>query len=101
MSKPLTAITPTAGLGVQQITVRYFAWLRERVGKSEETIYIPMSVSTVAGLADWLASRGPDYAAAFEQRDVIRVAVDHAHARPTDSIKGAREVGFFPPITGG
>jgi molybdopterin synthase sulfur carrier subunit len=96
-----STMTPTSGLGVQQITVRYFAWLRERVGKSEETIYIPMSVGTVAALLDWLASRGPEYAAAFEQREVIRVAINHAHAKATDSLKGAREVGFFPPITGG
>lgn len=94
-------MTLTVGLGVQRITVRYFAWLRERIGKSEETIYIPMSVATVAGLAEWLSQRGPEYAAAFEPRDLIRAAVDHAHAKPADSIKGAKEIGFFPPVTGG
>ena len=36
----------------------YFAWLRERVGKTEEVVTVPEQVATVADLMEWLAGRG-------------------------------------------
>ncbi len=83
------------------VTLRYFAWLRERVGRSEEVLDVPSGVKTVADLILWLKDRGPEYAAAFERADVIRAAVDHTHVRQEAPIAGAREIGFFPPVTGG
>ena len=79
----------------------YFAWLRERVGLSEEVIEPPASVSTVGDLIGWLAGRGENYAHAFEKPDVVRTALDKRHARKTEKIAGAVEVAFFPPMTGG
>lgn len=81
--------------------ILYFAWVRERVGKAEETVEPPPSVGTVAELMDWLAGRDEGYAHAFENRRVIRAALDQAHAKPETSIAGAREIAFFPPMTGG
>ena len=81
--------------------VKYFAWVRERVGKSEETLEPPPSVQTVAELMAWLAERGEAYAHAFETPRVIRAAIDHAHVKPDAMIAGAREIAFFPPMTGG
>jgi sulfur-carrier protein len=49
----------------------------------------------------WLASRGEEYAHAFENPNVIRAAIDHHHVRPDAAIKGAGEIAFFPPMTGG
>ncbi len=79
----------------------YFAWVRERVGKGEEIVDLPADIASVADLVGWLKSRGPEYAAAFARADVIRAAVDRAHVKPTASIRGAREIAFFPPVTGG
>ena len=84
-----------------QVKVRYFAWVRERIGKSEEMIDVPSHLVTVADVAKWLASRGPDYARAFENTAVIRAALDQVHVKPTAPIAGAREIAFFPPVTGG
>jgi molybdopterin synthase sulfur carrier subunit len=83
------------------VTVRYFAWVRERVGKGEELVELPGGVATIADLVDWLRTRGPEYAAAFERPDVIRAAINRAHVKPSASIAGAREIAFFPPVTGG
>ncbi len=83
------------------VTLRYFAWLRERIGRSEEVLDVPSGVTTVADLILWLKSRGPEYAHAFERAAVIRAAIDHAHASQEAPIAGAREIGFFPPVTGG
>jgi molybdopterin synthase sulfur carrier subunit len=71
------------------------------VGKSEETVEPPSSVRTVDDLINWLALRGESYAHAFETPRVIRAAIDHAHVKPDAMISGAREIAFFPPMTGG
>ena len=81
--------------------VLYFAWVRERVGKPEEDVAPPASVATVGDLIAWLSGRGEGYAHAFENPRVIRAAIDRAHVRPDATIAGAREIAFFPPMTGG
>ncbi|WP_027581165.1 molybdopterin converting factor subunit 1 [Bradyrhizobium sp. Ai1a-2] len=81
--------------------VKYFAWVRERIGKAEETIEPPADIRTVGELIDWLAARDDAYAYAFEKPRVIRAAIDHAHVRQDAAISGAREIAFFPPMTGG
>ena len=81
--------------------VKYFAWVRERVGKEEETIEPPASVRTVDDLIAWLTKQSEAYAYAFEKPKVIRAAIDHAHVKPDATIAGAREIAFFPPMTGG
>ena len=79
----------------------YFAWVRERIGKPEEEIDPPAGVRTVAELVAWLAGRGEEYAYAFENAKAIRAAVDRNHVKPDAPIAGAREIAFFPPMTGG
>ena len=81
--------------------VKYFAWVRERIGKAEESIEPPDSVRTVGELIAWLSARGESYAYAFEKPKVIRAAIDHAHVKSDTAISGAREIAFFPPMTGG
>ena len=81
--------------------LRYFAWVRERVGKTEEDIELPAAVATVSDLLAWLSSRGEDYAHAFANPKVIRVAIDRSHVRSDSALEGAREIAFFPPMTGG
>jgi sulfur-carrier protein len=83
------------------VKLRYFAWVRERIGKPEETIHVPPDIATVGELMTWLASRGEEYAYAFENAKVIRAAIDQRHVRADATIKGAGEIAFFPPMTGG
>ena len=81
--------------------LKYFAWVRERVGKSEEVVELPVGITTVADLMGWLAGRGEEYAYAFENPKVIRAAIDRTHVRADTRIDGAHEIAFFPPMTGG
>ena len=83
------------------VKLLYFAWVRERIGLAEEEIEPPASIATVGDLMRWLAGRGEEYAHAFENPKVIRAAIDRAHARSDAAIAGAREIAFFPPMTGG
>ncbi|WP_407158914.1 molybdopterin converting factor subunit 1 [Bradyrhizobium sp. STM 3557] len=81
--------------------VKYFAWVRERIGKAEETLEPPADVRTVSELIVWLSNQGEGYAYAFEKPKVIRAAIDHTHVQADAAIAGAREIAFFPPMTGG
>ena len=79
----------------------YFAWVRERIGKADETVDLPADVTTVADLVAWQRGRGEEYAHAFEYAGIVRAAIDRVHAKPETSIAGASEIAFFPPMTGG
>jgi molybdopterin synthase sulfur carrier subunit len=79
----------------------YFAWLKEKVGKSAEDIALPSDIATVSELIAWLKTRGPEFAQAFAREAVIRAAIDRAHVRHDARIGDAREIAFFPPVTGG
>jgi sulfur-carrier protein len=83
------------------VKILYFAWVREKIGKAEEIIDLPTDVRTVADLVAWLKQRGPEYVEAFARPGVVRAAVDQVHVQPTASILEAREIAFFPPVTGG
>lgn len=79
----------------------YFAWVRERAGVERETVTPPAGVETVGQLADWLATRGEGHKAAFADPARLRAAIDLNMAGFDAPIADAREVAFFPPVTGG
>ena len=79
----------------------YFAWVREKLGKQEEELTPPEDVRTVGELLRWLRGLDADHAEALADENVLRVAVDQQHADFDTPISGAREIAFFPPVTGG
>lgn len=81
------------------MTLLYFAWLRQKIGKSEETLTVP--VSDVAGLIAHLKTLGPHYEEAFADLSRIRVAVNQRHTGMDARIGTQDEIAFFPPVTGG
>ena len=83
------------------VKILYFAWVREKIGRAEDHVDVPPNIETIAQLVDWLKQRGPEYAEAFARSDVVRVAINQVHVKATASIAGAREIAFFPPVTGG
>ncbi len=81
--------------------ILYFAWLRQRTGIAEETVVPPPEVATIADLMAWLGTRGPGHAAAFADPAQVRAALDQDFCGPATPLGSAREVAFFPPVTGG
>jgi sulfur-carrier protein len=79
----------------------YFAWVRERIGKGEEELEIPAEVKTAGDLVTWLATLGEGYEEALRFPRAIRVAVNQEHVEHHELIADAREIGIFPPMTGG
>ena len=89
------------GAPARTVTLVYFAWVRERTGTAREQIVLPAAVGTLGELVAWLRTRGPGYEHAFARPEVIRAAINQTHAKPDASLDGAREIAFFPPVTGG
>jgi molybdopterin synthase sulfur carrier subunit len=83
------------------VRIVYFAWVRERIGKGEEELDIPDEVKTAGDLVSWLATLGESYEEALRVPRAIRVAVNQEHVEHNELIAGAREIGIFPPMTGG
>lgn len=84
-----------------RVKLVYFAWVRERIGKGEEELDLPHSVVTAGDLLNHLKTLGEEYEFALQYPEVIRVAVDQEHIEHDEPIAGAREIGVFPPMTGG
>ena len=81
--------------------ILYFAWVRQRTGIDEEEVTVPESVRDVAGLLDWLKSRGPGFEEALQDPSAIRIAVNQEFAQPESALSPDDEVALFPPMTGG
>ncbi|MDE0347173.1 MAG: molybdopterin converting factor subunit 1 [Boseongicola sp.] len=81
------------------IDVLYFAWIRERIGERSEQI--ESDAATVTELVEELRTRSEAHALAFSDMTAVRVAIDQDLAAMDASLAGAREVAFFPPMTGG
>ena len=82
-----------------KIKILYFAWVRERVGRSKETV--ETNASTVAELVDELIDRDAAYGAVFKDLSQIKVAVDQELSDLNTPLTHVLEVAFFPPMTGG
>jgi molybdopterin synthase sulfur carrier subunit len=81
--------------------VQYFAWVRERIGRTEEEVEPPATVRTLGEFIGWLAQQGEEYQFAFIAPNAVRGALDRVHATKDTLIAGAKEIALFPPMTGG
>ncbi|MCI4589798.1 molybdopterin converting factor subunit 1 [Sphingobium sp. BYY-5] len=83
------------------LTIVYFAWVREAIGRDEEQVERPEAGATVADLIAIMAARGGGYVEALSDTSRLRAALDQRFV-PLDTMIGdAREVALFPPVTGG
>ena len=85
----------------QTVKLVYFAWVRERIGRADEEIVLPDGVRTPADLMGHLSRTDETYANAFAEPAAVRVALDKRVAEHDAPLAGAREIAFFPPMTGG
>jgi molybdopterin synthase sulfur carrier subunit len=83
------------------MTLLYFAWVRQKIGRSEESLDLPDGVTTIAELAAYLAARGGGYADAFADIKRMRAALNQEHVKFDAALSQNDEVAFFPPVTGG
>lgn len=81
------------------VNVLYFAWVRERIGIPKESV--ETNATTVRELVFELRQREERYDIAFSDLDSLRVALDQDLVDFDAPLAGAKEVAFFPPMTGG
>jgi len=84
-----------------KLNILYFAALRERLGRSEESLEPPGDIANVAQLRRWLAQRGEPWSGAFAEIRRVRTAVDQTMVDDGHALHDGAEVAFFPPVTGG
>jgi len=84
-----------------RLTVRFFASVKEQLGKDMEEIEVPAGIGTVAALRTHLMKRGGDWQSVFSEKKLVRAAVNQEMAQAGAAIKAGDEVAFFPPVTGG
>ncbi|MCD6679329.1 MAG: molybdopterin converting factor subunit 1 [Burkholderiaceae bacterium] len=84
-----------------QITILYFAALREALGTGRETVDLPEGVAQAGQLRSWLRERGGAWAETLDDNRSVRIAVNQAMARADTPLAAGAEVAFFPPVTGG
>ena len=83
------------------LEILYFAWVKERMGRSAESIPLPPGIATVAALAAFLGARDEPGRRAFAEPTLVRAAVNQDFATPETPVADGDEVAFFPPVTGG
>lgn len=83
------------------ITLRFFASVREQLGTSQETVQLPAEANTVGAVRQLLAARGGVWASALAPDQPLRMAFNHGMCGPDTAIADGGEVAFFPPVTGG
>jgi molybdopterin synthase sulfur carrier subunit len=79
--------------------IRYFAWLRERVGVPREEV--ETRAPTVAALVEELRARSEAHAHALSDLRSVRAALDGRMVEMDAPLAGAGELALFPPMTGG
>ena len=81
--------------------VKYFSWIKEHIGKSEEQIDLPSHITNVNQLINYLNEIDKKYYIIFEKKELIKIAVNKTYTSFDANISNNDEIAFFPPVTGG
>ena len=81
-----------------RLTILYFARVAETMGRDRDEVEVPVGIATLGDLADWIDARGEG---SLGPRDKLRGAIDQDMASLDTPLGTAKEVAFFPPVTGG
>ena len=83
------------------MVIKYFSWIREHIGKSEEQVILPSNITNVIELINYLNEVDKKYNLIFEKKELIKFAVNKAYSSFDTKISDNDEIAFFPPVTGG
>lgn len=84
-----------------EISLRFFASVREALDTSDEKLTLPEGVATVGAVRTLLQARGGKWAQALSAEQPLRTAFNHVMCGPETALEEGGEVAFFPPVTGG
>ena len=78
------------------ITVKYFASLREQLGKSEEILTLSDEIS----IAEVWQNVSSSISGNIESENIL-MTINMEYVKSDALVKTGDEVAFFPPVTGG
>ena len=81
--------------------IKYFSWIKEHIGKSEEQIELPDYINNVNELINYLNELDKKYSLISEKKNLIKIAVNKTYSSFDTNISNNDEIAFFPPVTGG
>ena len=83
------------------MVIKYFSWIKEQIGKSEEQINIPSDITNVNQLINYLNEKDTKYSLIYEKKELIKIAINKTYSSFDAKISNDDEIAFFPPVTGG
>lgn len=83
------------------LNIVYFAWVRERLGKSQERIELTDEIGSIADLVTFLIDQDSSYEDVFSDLTKLRFALDQEFTSIETRMENAEELAIFPPVTGG
>ena len=83
------------------MVVKYFSWIKEHIGKSEEQIDLPSNITNVNQLINYLNEIDKKYNIILKKKELIKIAVNKTYSSFDTNISNSDEIAFFPPVTGG
>ena len=83
------------------MVIKYFSWIKEHMGKSEEQVTIPSDIANVDQLINYLNEKDTKYNLLFEKKELIKIAVNKTYSSFDTKVSNSDEIAFFPPVTGG
>ena len=81
--------------------IKYFSWIKEHIGKSEEHVVLPNHITNVDQLINYLNQMDEKYHLILKKKEIIKIAVNKTYSSFDANISDDDEVAFFPPVTGG
>jgi sulfur-carrier protein len=84
-----------------ELTLEYFAWVRERIGRSTESLVLTNESLCISDVIGVLRARGGGYADAFSEPEKLRYAVNQNYVSDNYPLKPFDTLAIFPPVTGG
>ena len=82
------------------VRVLYFAWLREKIGQSDEEIVLGSPISARECI-NQLIEQSQAHTAALSDLGPIRIAINQKLASLDEVFQPGDELELFPPFTGG
>ncbi len=83
------------------MVIKYFSWIKEHIGKSEEQILLPSHITNVSQLINYLNEIDEKYNLIYQKKELIKIAVNKTYSSFDTNISNSDEIAFFPPVTGG
>ena len=83
------------------MVIKYFSWIKEHIGKSEEQIILPSHITNINQLINYLNEIDEKYNLLYEKKELIKIAVNKTYSSFDTNISNSDEIAFFPPVTGG